>query len=185
MGREIRMVPPNWDHPKVTRSNGREGYQPMVNESFEDAAKEWKDEFAKWEAGERPDYCKGAEYQTMEFWEWNGSPPDRQYYKPWKDEEATWFQLWETVSEGTPVSPPFATKEELVEYLVAHGDYWDQSRREDVKAGRYCSMNCDPWPREVAERFVHGSGWAPSLVMTNGVISDGVRALYAEPRDEH
>ena len=175
MGREIRMVPPNWDHPKVMRSYGREEFQPMHDECFEDAAKQWKDEFVKWESGGRA--AAGEDYATAEFWEYHGSPPDREYYRPWKDEEATWYQLWETVSEGTPVSPPFATKDELIEYLVANGDYWDQQRREDIKAGRYCGMNCDPWPREVAERFVHGSGWAPSLVMTNGVIQDGVRAL--------
>jgi hypothetical protein len=31
-------------------------------------------------------------------------PPDHP-----KGKEATWFQAWETVTEGTPVTPPFAT----------------------------------------------------------------------------
>jgi hypothetical protein len=50
-------------------------------------------------------------------------PPDPAYYRPWKDDEATWYQVWETESEGTPISPPFATREELVEYLVNNGGF--------------------------------------------------------------
>lgn len=174
MGREIRMVPPNWDHPKVMRQNGREGYQPMFDDRFENAAKEWKEGFAKWEAGERPSYYSKEEGEPEpEFWEYNGEPPDREYYRPWSDEEATWFQVWETVSEGTPVSPPFETKAELIEYLVENGDYWDQSRRREGRT----TMNCDPWSRESAEAFVNGPGWAPSMVADSKGVRSGVEAL--------
>ena len=34
------------------------------------------------------------------------------------------------------------------------------------------AMNCEPWAREHATKFVFGSGWAPSLMVTqtaNGV----------------
>lgn len=172
MGREIRMVPPNWDHPKGLRPNGREGYQPMFDRRFEDAAADWKEEFAKWESGERPSYCTD-EWKDREFWEYNGGPPDREYYRPWEDSEASWFQAWETVSEGTPVSPPFETKEELIEYLVANGDFWDQSRRREG----HTTINCDPWPREAAERFVNGPGWAPSFVSDSKGFRSGVEAL--------
>ncbi len=149
MGREIRMVPPNWEHPK----NEREHFQPMFDRNFSDAAAEWKRDFSEWESGVRPDYC-GDENKSLEFWEWHGGPPDREYYRPWKDEEATWFQVWETVSEGTPVTPPFATREELASYLAASGDYWDQKRGDG------------PWGVESANAFVFGSGWAPSLIIT-------------------
>ncbi len=177
MGRELRMVPPNWDHPKVIRQNGRESYQPMHDQRFEDAAAEWKQEFAAWERGERPDYC-GEESSKMEFREWHGDPPGREYYRTWNDEEATWFQVWETVSEGTPVTPPFATKEELIDYLVDNGDFWDQSRREEERrTGLPCVMNCQPWTRKQAEAFVNGPGWAWSAVVTNGVLQSGVEAL--------
>ena len=56
MGREIRKVPADWQHPTDDR---RQGYQPLFNQSFAEAAAEWKAEFAKWEAGERPAYCTG------------------------------------------------------------------------------------------------------------------------------
>lgn len=152
MGREIRRVPANWQHPKREHYDGR--LQPMFDERFEEAAATWKAEFAKWESGERPSYCSD-ENRALEYWEWENGPPDRAYYRPWKDSDATWFQVWETVSEGTPVSPPFETREELIDYLVKHGDFWDQ------KSGD------GGWNRIAAQKFVN-SGWAPSMIMTGG-----------------
>ena len=176
MGRELRMVPANWDHPKTERPNGELRFQPMHDSRFEDAAAEWKAELQKWDAGERPSYYTiDEDNPNPEYWEYNGNPPDRKYFRPWKDEEATWFQVWETVSEGTPVSPPFATREELIDYLVANGDFWDQSRR--ASGRQMYGMSCDPWSREQAEAFVNGPGWAPSFVADAGGFRSGVEAL--------
>lgn len=177
MGREIRMVPPNWDHPKRGQgSKDPADYKPMLDKRFEDDAREWKENFAKWESGLRPnsfnaDWVPAAEWEhasiyadqpNLEWWEYESSPPtDRDTYRPYTDAEATWVQVYETVSEGTPVTPPFATRAELVDYLVANGDFWDQARRRE---GRAHGMNCDPWKREDAEAFVN-SGWAPSMVV--------------------
>lgn len=169
MGREVRMVPPNWDHPMVNRPNGEIGYQPMLSSRFEDAVAEWKAEFAKWEAGERPEG-----YGYLEFWEYWGMPPDRRKYRPWANEEATWYQVWETVSEGTPVTPPFATREELIVYLVANGDFWDQLRRKERSRGIPQIMSCEPWSRETAENFVNGRGRACSFVINGTGIHRGV-----------
>jgi hypothetical protein len=163
MGREIRMVPPNWEHPKEhqIRLVPYEGLQyveedvPMYDRRYEDAVKEWKEAYAKWESGHRPDcWVKGEDPE--EFWDWEGMPPDKKYYRPWKEEDATWFQLWQTVSEGTPVSPPFATREELALYLAENGDYWDQRRGHGG------------WGGERASAFVN-SGWAQSFMT---VVSD-------------
>lgn len=178
MGREIRMVPPNYEHPQVIRRNGQMGFQPMFDRTFESAAEDWKAEFVKWQDGERPSYYSEEEGEPKpEFWEYHGMPPEREYYRPWEDEEATWFQVWETVSDGTPVTPPFATKEELIDYLVANGDFWDQKRREEKKHGRHVSMDCEPWSRKAAEAFVNGPGWAPSMVMDANGLRSGVKAL--------
>lgn len=155
MGREVRKVPPNWQHPLDERGNP----QPMNDEEFSTAARRWKNEFSKWEAGERPDYAD-SEDGLLEFWEWDGGPPDRKYYRPWTDADATWFQLWETVSEGTPVSPPFATKAELDAYLAEHGDFWDRRR------GR------GGWGREVADAFLE-LGFAPSGMVVDGRVVEG------------
>ena len=170
MGREIRMVPPNWEHPMKDPPpihwipgvglRHDPSFQPMYDKTFDDAAKDWRDEFAKWERGERESYFNASEYPNgIEFWEWHGEPPDRKYYRPWKDEDATWVQLWETVSEGTPVSPPFATREELAQYLAVNGDYWDQKRGDGG------------WGIESARAFVE-VGWAPSMMVRDGVITD-------------
>ncbi len=139
MGREIRRVPPNWKHPR--KQDG--SYQPLYDEDFDTKAKEWKTEFLAWEMGSHPDLQNKPERkEEMEFWEWHGDPPDRDYYRPKWLIDPTWCQVYETVSEGTPVTPPFATKEELIAYLVEFGDFWDQQRGNGG------------WPREHAESFI-------------------------------
>ena len=160
MGRMLVMVPPNWSHPIVTRRNGREDFQPMFDRSFEQVASEWDQECRKWEAGERPDWCP-EDCKSMRYAEWAGDRPNPKYYRPWKDEEATWFQLWENVSEGTPVTPPFPTKEQLIDYLVVNGDFWDQARRKEGVT----YMDCGPWSREAAEAMVN-DGYRPTLIIT-------------------
>ena len=116
MGREIRRVPPYWEHPRDERGH----YRPLFDHDFDSEAREWKEGFLQWEAGtheaiqREPDLFGGDEW-----WEYR-SPPDRDYCRPaWKDEERTCFQVYETVSEGTPVSPVFETKEQIREWLVA------------------------------------------------------------------
>jgi len=165
MGREIRRVPPNWDHPVTKDKYGRDCRQPMHDETFDERFAKWLADFDRIRAGnldeiERECYPRGlADWLVDE-----GQPPDPAYYRPWKSEEATWFQLWETVSEGTPVSPPFATEEELIDYLAQNGDEWDQKRGDR------------PWGRQQAEAFVKSGGWAPSLVMIGNDIMTGVEA---------
>lgn len=175
MGREIRRVPPNWDHPVSERSNGREGKQPMHDQTYKAARDEWVEGLMKWERGEDRSAFMDAD---SDYWEYAGAPPEREYYRPWEDAEATWFQLWETVSEGTPVSPPFATKEELAQYLAENGDEWDQKRCLDPSTCRLFGMELGKpgWGIERARRFVNGPGWAPSMIVTDGVGYEGTNA---------
>jgi hypothetical protein len=174
MGREIRRVPPNWKHPMKKDDYGRDQLRPMYDETFEQAVAEWKEGFRKWEAGEneyRQKY-KNDDGTIMEYWEWEATTPDRAYYRPWKDEDATWYQMWETVSEGTPVTPPFETQQELADYLAAHGDEWDQKRclEPDWKSLWGGTPGVSGWGKERAERFVFGNGWSPSMVVVDGKI---------------
>jgi hypothetical protein len=93
-------------------------------------------------------------------------PPNYQHPKTMLScgrEDATWYQLWETVSEGTPVTPPFATKEELVQYLVEHGDFHDQYRRQEGVKG----FKCTPWSRDEAESLVFGGGWPEDWLLVD------------------
>ncbi len=72
-------------------------------------------------------------------------------FKEIKPPEGEGWQVWETVSEGSPVSPAFATGEELIDWLSSEA------------AGR------EQCARESAEAFVKGSGWVPSMVAVPGV----------------
>lgn len=182
MGREIRMVPPNWDHPISMDNYGSEGHQPMFDQSFEQAAEEWLADFDRIRAGDVRDHEQKCYPRGVCQWAADNQPPDPAYYRPWGDGEATWFQLWETVSEGTPVSPPFATTAELIDYLAANGDFWDQERckKPDWKTLFGGVPGVSGWGREKAERFVNGPGWAPSMVIQDGKVMDGVSAVTAD-----
>lgn len=164
MSREIRMVPPNWNHP----TNDRGNLQPMYDRYFGDEFAEWLKNFDRIRAGkideiERECYAGEGKNELAEWLRDEGTPPNPIYYRPWKNEEATWVQVWETVSEGTPVTPPFATREELIEYLVKNGDRWDQRRGN----GGYS--------REQATAFVT-AGWAPSMVISGNRMATGIAA---------
>ncbi len=182
MGREIRRVIPHWQHPEKDYPNhlmGRmeKGFRPLYDEPYISAITEWIKGHQLWEAGQHPRQLDGSEYAKgyRYFAEYEGDAPDHEYYRPdWKPEEMTWWQVYETVSEGTPVTPAFETREELVDYLVVNGDFWDQKRRAEGTS----IMECSPWPRKQAEAFVFGDGWAPSLIVENGVVKSGVEALY-------
>lgn len=179
MGREIRKVPPNWDHPITQRPNGRDGPQPMFDETYQQACKEWLSDFDRIRSGGAKGYEIEAYPNGAVEWASDNPAPEPTYYCPWSDDEATWYQLWETVSEGTPVSPPFETKEGLIDYLAKNGDYWDQKRCiepgwDTIWGGEY---GVSAWGQERAERFVRGPGWAPSMVVENGVVKDGVSAV--------
>ena len=81
-------------------------------------------------------------------------------YDDWTDTEppaGDGWQVWETVSEGSPITPVFPTKEGLIDHLIEHGDLWDQKR------------GAGGWKRENAESFVDAE-WAPSLIGSPGQL---------------
>jgi len=161
MGREIRRVPANWEHPKDKNGN----YQPLYDNDFNTAADKWDSGYELWKTGEAPEQLRNPRLKELRYWGYWGPPPKRDYYHP-KWDNADWYQVYETVSEGTPVTPPFATKEELINYLVDNGDFWDQRRGDGG------------WDRRNAESFVTDE-WTPSLIVFN---SPGKTIIHA-PRD--
>lgn len=117
MGREVRMVPADWQHPK--RDNG--SYIALYDGTFTEDAKDWDDEEAKWNSGEYPDYAD-EESKKLSFSDWYGKRPDPADYMPeWQDSEKTHYMMYETTSEGTPISPAFAAPEELARWLADTG----------------------------------------------------------------
>jgi hypothetical protein len=102
MGREVRKVPADWQHPK----NERGHYQPLFDGSaYERRKKEWLDTLAE----------KGLQ-ETLEY---HGNPPNTDDYMPvWTEEEKTHLMMYEDTTEGTPISPAFKTPEELARWLA-------------------------------------------------------------------
>jgi hypothetical protein len=68
--------------------------------------------------------------------------------------EGEGWQVWETVSEGSPVSPVFATADDLVRWLIHEGGY----------------------SYDAARSFVQQK-WVPSMVAVNGVLAPDIHGL--------
>ena len=69
------------------------------------------------------------------------------------------WQMWETCSDGSPISPVFNTPEELAHWLA------------DTGAPSFGSQTSS---YESWLRMIVGDGWAPSMVIDNGVCKSGV-----------
>jgi hypothetical protein len=150
MGREIRRVPPGWAHPTDRRGNPI----PMYDRVLADEQAAWDEAERDWRRGEDPNYTEYPNYA-----DWAGErPDDAESYRPaWEPDEATAFQVYETVTEGTPCSPVFGTRDALVAWLS------DPRRTEFVDEIAIMT-------RAGAERFAE-MGWAPSMVLspTHGI----------------
>lgn len=114
-----------------------------------DEISEYGTEYYHWD---RCGDCDGrgipvANQEACDAWE-ESDPP-----------EGDGWQVWETVTEGSPITPVFATGDELIEHLVTLGD--GSSRT---------------YSREGATAFVKGAGWAPSGVITGGKMYSGIDA---------
>lgn len=161
MGRECFRVPADWQHPQC--EDGR-GFQPMhMGRDFEAEAKQWLREANEWEAGTHEDLAKGLTTKDEHpfFWMWSGDPPDRRYYRPVWTSEPTHYQMYETTSEGTPISPVMESPEDLARWLA------------DNEA---CAFGRETASYEAWLSVCKGA-WAPSMVWdAQGGLRSGVSA---------
>jgi hypothetical protein len=118
------MVPKDWEHPK----NDEGKFVPLLSGSFEEADQEWNDGYAHWLLGEVSDYATNGwkpvddKYRGTRFTDYHGSRPSPEDYMPeFSDGSATHLMMYESTSEGTPISPAFATPEELARWLSDSG----------------------------------------------------------------
>lgn len=179
MGREVRMVPPDWKHPKEDKDNGRGmQYIPLLAGDFDEALAEWLADLKahppelvlqKWEEGYTRPYPRDAEWQNldpkhvgMSAWEYYGGEPGPD---PWSfmpkfpEGTATHLMMYEDTSEGTPISPAFATPEELARWLA------------DNNASAFGNDGApyEAWLATIKQ------GWAFSMVKTpDGELQSGV-----------
>jgi hypothetical protein len=140
MSREVRRVPMDWQHPMEWRPRWDRitGGSPMtlvprpLLEDYPDALADWQ---------RNPD-------------DWDGHEPDRADYMPeFAEGTATGWCMYETTSEGTPISPVFETPEELGS-MTATYEQW--------------------------LRIIQGPAWAPSAVMVGSVLMSGVESTPKE-----
>lgn len=163
MGREIRRVPKDWEHPRDEDGD----FIPLFDETYKSVADKWVADCILWSQGKHEGQQNDKDWDGCYFWEYEVDPPDPGSYRPEYKSEPTHYQVYETVSEGTPVSPAFPTEEDLIEYLYLHGDDWAKSRGQR------------PPSREAATQFVK-SGYAPSMTVSGGKISIGIDSCSAK-----
>lgn len=127
MTRHVRRVPADWEHPHDGfYSDGTIRYLALRDgPSFAAHAARWDADAAQWNNGEFPADTNKTQ-QSLTFEEWEGPRPDPNDYMPlWADNERTHYMMFETSTEGTPVSPPFETPEALAQWMVANNkDVW-------------------------------------------------------------
>jgi len=103
MGREVRMVPKDWEHPKRRDGN----YEPQWDRSYKEAAEEF--------------LAMANEEGLQEALDYFNCPDKKDFMPDWGKEERTHLMMYEDTTEGTPISPAFETPEELAKWLSDSG----------------------------------------------------------------
>ncbi|MFA6526491.1 MAG: hypothetical protein WCT26_03735 [Candidatus Buchananbacteria bacterium] len=157
------MVPANWEHPRDTEGN----YIPLLSD-FKDCNELYNKQIEQWKNGfyfcfiENNWKLRGTD-QTVTFEDYCGARPEEHDYMPdWAETDRTHYQMYETTTEGTPISPVIETAEGLAHWLA------------DNNASSFGQMSAtyDQWLA-----MINGCGWATSAVIIpgKGLIS-GVEA---------
>jgi len=162
MGRDVRKVPKDWQHP----TDGNDKYIPLLEYPFSKILKEWEEEKQMWKEGYRKDFLdspkwipKSDDELMISFEEWAGEKPQKDNFMPeWDESEKTHLQMYETTSEGKPISPVMETPEELAKWLA------------DNNASAFANMTAtyEQWLNTIKQ------GFAMSAIIENGEIKSGV-----------
>lgn len=102
MGREVRRVPKDWEHPK----NGNR-FVPL-HDGYHAAIADFQSDIESRGLAEAID--------------WHGGGPISDDYMPdWPESERTHYMMYEDTSEGTPLSPAMESPETLARWLADNG----------------------------------------------------------------
>jgi hypothetical protein len=150
MGREVRRVPLDWEHPQYETT-------------------EWSREEGCYVLATRPKPLYPRSFYDDRMAEYENDPED--YDRPSPDEHMPEFEegtavgwcMYETTSEGTPISPVFETPEELARWLA------------DTGASTFASMTTtyENWLRMIQR----GSSIASAVTFGDGRLVSGVDAV--------
>jgi hypothetical protein len=154
MGREVRRVPKDWQHPRD--DSGR--FIPMYDGDQETACREWFVACMNWTL--RADH-------PADEWYWHYAHPPEDFgerachmFEHPRD-DLTHFMMYESTSEGTPISPAFETAEELARWLADTG-----------------ASSFGPFTATYEEWLAMiGHGSAPSAIIEGGIMRSGVEFL--------
>ncbi len=169
MSREVRRVPADWQHPRDERT-GR--YVPLFEGPYEPEIEHWIKGGQAWLLGEwKSDYDSEQPDDYERTWrgycEWVGQPPNSNEYMPdWTEDQKTHLMMYETTSEGTPISPAFETAEELARWLT------------DNHASTFASMTAtyEQWLGMIKVGYS-----VASMIVQDGYMMSGVEAVTALP----
>lgn len=168
MSREVRMVPGDWQHPRDEHGK----FIPLLGGSFADRLARWDEDAGQWARGFVRDFVTGTwepkadKYASLSFEEWDGRRPEVSDYMPdWPPERRTHYQMYETTSEGTPISPIAATPECLAKWLADNG----------ASAFGDMTATYDEWLGMIRK------GWAPGMIIAGGHMDSGVAFVSRSP----
>ena len=124
------------------------------------------DAMDRWRAGKKILETAGVDenWGVCKKCDGHGIPKDKfktwDEWKHWEPPTGDGYQIWETVSEGSPISPVFATAHELAMHM------------KDTRWGADSGTSYERWMK-----FIEGPGWSMSMVMDDKGIRDGVQAV--------
>lgn len=168
MGVQLYRVPAGWQHPTDDDFAGRErivAYGPpryakwrpqFMDESWDAAMRSWWWErvvrgvqraFGYW-----PSVLGLIDPPFAVRWRFKDKAPKYWNYRPrWRERTRTHYQLYETVSEGTPISPVCSSIEQLADWCA-------------VQTGKPVWVGTEGMTRDEWLRFFSRGGWAPSAI---------------------
>ena len=152
MGREIKRIHIDFDWREKTKD--KEGYCDLWKGYLLDSIKCFLcDGKGKNIKGKECPLCEGdGEVQPRI------EPPEC-----WWDKKKNGYQLWEDVTEGSPISPVFEKPEQLAKYL-SENDCWGSSNT----------------PYKTWLKMIKEEGSAPSGMVSNKGVQSGVGAFYGD-----
>lgn len=133
MGRELRLVPPGWQHPKDERGE----YIPLLNQSYAAALADYEYAARLWDEGRHPSQIEWPSQSAgLSYADWEGVPPNPAHYRKeaWREDQATAWVLYENITEGTPLSPSFEALNDLLGWML--GQEYSAAEVEEIKERR-------------------------------------------------
>ena len=167
MGREVRRVPANWEHPRYEDGRLKGQHRPLMAGSYAKQLAAWQAAKAGWERGlvqyyedgdfePRPEDSKGRAFEDYADW---AEPDPGDYMPDWPDEERTHWQMYENVSEGTPLSPVMDDPDRLA--------HWLADNEANAGAGRTASY--EAWKATIERGYAFSMMYSPETGLISGV----------------